>query len=110
MRLLIPFLILVMLSSCATKPDQSPMPQLVEVPVTHRVTTTKVKTITVEKRVPSPPCVKAEEIPDEPPLISDKLTGVVNFDIGPLVNSARSLRTALRTARELLIKCADKDH
>lgn len=53
------------------------------------------------------PCVAREQIPSEPPSIADKLTGVARYDVGPLAQSARDLREALRKARELLLKCAE---
>ena len=98
-------LIALMLGSCASK--QAPTgPLYTKLPVVQPTpppvkTIAAAKTVTVEKR-----CVPKDQIPPEPPPIGDKLTGIVNYDIGLLEKSARELREALRKARELLLKCA----
>ena len=51
-------------------------------------------------------CVKAEQIPAEPPMIAGQLTGNAAQDIGPVAASAMELRKALRLARALLAGCA----
>jgi len=58
--------------------------------------------------VPTPvPCIPADQIPAEPPLVGDLLTGDPAHDIAILAPSALLLRDALRQARAALIACAE---
>lgn len=95
-------LIALMLGSCASKPGG---PLYTNLPVVQPAVRTVVveKTVETEKHVR---CVSKGQVPEEPPMLGKKLTGVVRYDIGPLEKSARELREALRRARSLLLKCA----
>lgn len=89
-------------ATVATAPHDTPKhhekaPRFTSAPVVQR--TPRVN----EKKVMAP-CVT--HIPDEPPLIASRLTGIATYDIGLLEQSARDLRTALREARRLLQECA----
>lgn len=52
-------------------------------------------------------CVKASDIPPEPPLIADQLTGDAARDIGVISISALELRKSFRLARALLTGCVN---
>ena len=102
-------LITLLLAGCAARhapPPRSaePPPRFVSAPVVQTAPAAR----TIEKQVPDP-CVSESQIPDEPRLIADKLTGIAKYDVGPLEQSARALRDALRKARALLLKCAKGD-
>jgi hypothetical protein len=57
-------------------------------------------------QVPTPvPCLPADQIPAEPPLVGHLLTGDPAHDIAILAPSALLLRDALRQARAALIEC-----
>lgn len=63
---------------------------------------------TVEVAVPTPVyCVTSEQIPAEPALVGDQLTGNAAADIGPVAISAKELRKVVRIARALLQGCVD---
>ena len=90
-------LLLLALTGCAAKsPDAVSIPVVQDVHVEQSV-----RVVETVKH-----CVTRGQIPDEPPLIAEKLTGQTKFDIGPLAESARQLRTALQRARALLVECA----
>ena len=102
-------LILLTLSGCAAVQNSSVKPKPSAIPTMTTQSAgrlTKVITRTVIRREKSPPCVKPSQIPEEPPLIGGKLVGLTHYDIGPLIGSARELRTTLREALGLLKKCA----
>lgn len=100
-------LLVFLLAGCATTDvvqdaaPQAEAPRFTSAPVVQRVPRV------IEKRV-AVPCVT--RIPEEPPLISAKLTGVATYDIGLLEQSARDLRKALREARKLLQDCAKMEN
>lgn len=51
------------------------------------------KIVTVEVKTPVPVyCVKADQIPAEPPLVASQLTGHAGHDIGVIAISALELR------------------
>ena len=58
--------------------------------------------------VPTPvPCVKREEIPAEPDLVGDKLTGQAAADLVTVGQSALELRRWGRAMRSVLEACAE---
>lgn len=67
-----------------------------------------VRVQTVEIRTPVPIyCATAEQLPAEPPHVSDQLTGNAATDIGIIAVSALELRKALRESLALLSGCVE---
>lgn len=95
-------------AGCAVRPAPNPVakaePRFTSAPVVQRV---PAKVVAPEEEKAGQRC--APDIPDEPPLIADKLTGIATYDIGILEQSARELRKALREARARLQECAKGD-
>lgn len=65
-----------------------------------------VRVETVEVKVPVPvACIDADDIPPEPPRISEQLNGNAGHDLDIVAQSALELRSALRKTRALLLAC-----